>query len=241
MINIGEKIKKLRIENHLSQNDLADKLFVSDKTISSWEINRTLPTIDMIIKISEIFNISLYQFIDDNLNTDFEMEIKLKVPDLENDRIKNIIKTKAKYLGIENHEAHYYSFKYRKTNDEFLRIRKENNKYTINYKKKKDNYTDEYESEISNFSSIQKILNIYGFEEMFCIEKVREKYLYKDEYEISFDNVKDLGLFIEIESKKHLENKDKEYKELLSILDELNISLNLITTKRYPEYFIKEN
>ena len=64
MINIGEKIKKLRIENHLSQNDLADKLFVSDKTISSWEINRTLPTIDMIIKISEIFNISLYQFID---------------------------------------------------------------------------------------------------------------------------------------------------------------------------------
>lgn len=45
---IGDNIKKIREEKGLSQKDLADKLFVSDKTISSWEINRTEPKMGMI-------------------------------------------------------------------------------------------------------------------------------------------------------------------------------------------------
>ena len=239
MINIGEKIKKLRISNNMSQNDLGNKLFVSDKTISSWETNRTLPTIDIILKICEIYNISLYQFIDEKKDNDIEMEIKIKTNELENKRIKNIIKDNSKYLGVENHIAHYYSFKYRKTDNEFLRIRKENNKYIINYKKKHDNYVDEYETEINDFDSLSKILNVYGFEETCCIEKTREKYLYKNKYEISFDNVKELGLFIEIEIIKHTKNKDEEYQDLITLLYELNINLNQISNKRYPEYFIK--
>ena len=36
MINIGEKIKKLRVSKNMSQYDLGNKLFVSDKTIASW-------------------------------------------------------------------------------------------------------------------------------------------------------------------------------------------------------------
>ena len=239
MINIGEKIKKLRISNNMSQYDLGNKLFVSDKTISSWETNRTLPTINLIVKICDIFNVSLYNFIEEKNNNDFEMEIKIKTSDLENDRIKNLIKNKSVYLGIENHVAHYYSFKYRDTNNEFFRVRKENNKYIINYKKKHDNYVDEYESEISDFSSFSKILNIYGFEETCCIEKTREKYLYRNKYEISFDNVKKLGLFIEIEIIKYDKSKDEEYQDLIKLLYDLSINLNQISNKHYPEYFVK--
>ena len=177
MINIGEKIKKLRVSKNMSQYDLGNKLFVSDKTISSWETNRTLPTIDLIIKICDVFNVSLYNFIEEKNNNDIEMEVKIKTSDLENNRIKNLIKDQSTYLGTENHIAHYYSFKYRDTNNEFFRVRKENNKYIINYKKKHDNYVDEYETEINDFDSFSKILNVYGFEEMCCVEKIREKYL----------------------------------------------------------------
>ena len=239
MINIGEKIKKLRVSKNMSQYDLGNKLFVSDKTISSWETNRTLPTIDLIIKICDVFNVSLYNFIEEKNNNDIEMEVKIQTSNLENNRIKNLIKDQSTYLGTENHIAHYYSFKYRNTNNEFFRVRKENNKYIINYKKKHDNYVDEYETEINDFDSFSKILNVYGFEKMCCVEKIREKYLYRDKYEISFDDVKNLGLFIEIEIVKHTKNKDEEYRDLIALLYQLNINLNQISNKHYPEYFIK--
>ena len=240
MINIGERIKKLRLLNNMSQYDLANKLFVSDKTISSWETNRTLPSIDLILSLCDIFNISLYQFIEEKKNNDLEMEIKIKTNDMEIKEIKKLIKNESVYLGIENHSAHYYSFKYRNTDNEFLRIRKENNKYVINYKQKHDKYVDEYESEISDFNSFSKILNIYGFNETCCIEKTREKYLYKDKYEISFDDVKDLGLFMEIEVIDYTKEKKEEYQNLISLLYELNINLNQISNKHYPEYFINK-
>lgn len=45
---IGDNIRKLREEKGLSQADLAKKLFISDKTVSSWEVNRTEPKMGMI-------------------------------------------------------------------------------------------------------------------------------------------------------------------------------------------------
>ena len=43
MLTIGEKIKKIRILNNLTQYELAEMLFVSEKTISSWENIRCIP------------------------------------------------------------------------------------------------------------------------------------------------------------------------------------------------------
>lgn len=45
---IGDNIKRLREERGMSQLDLAIKLSVSDKTVSSWEVNRTEPKMGMI-------------------------------------------------------------------------------------------------------------------------------------------------------------------------------------------------
>ena len=45
---IGENIRRLRIENNYSQEELAAKLYVSRQAISSWEIAKTIPTIDNI-------------------------------------------------------------------------------------------------------------------------------------------------------------------------------------------------
>lgn len=45
---IGDNIRRIREEKGMSQVELAEKLFVSDKTISSWEVNRTEPKMGMI-------------------------------------------------------------------------------------------------------------------------------------------------------------------------------------------------
>lgn len=55
-MGIGNNIKKLREVCNLTQIELATMIGVSDKTVSSWEINRTEPKIDMIEKISIALN-----------------------------------------------------------------------------------------------------------------------------------------------------------------------------------------
>ena len=55
MKSLGEKIKNIRISNNLKQSELADILHISEKTISSWENDRTTPDLNMIYKISNYF------------------------------------------------------------------------------------------------------------------------------------------------------------------------------------------
>jgi transcriptional regulator with XRE-family HTH domain len=58
-MNLSEKIKKLRAENKLTQEQLAEKLKVSRSTISSWETGRSYPDLEMVIEICDCFNVSL--------------------------------------------------------------------------------------------------------------------------------------------------------------------------------------
>ena len=58
-MNFGEVLRTKRKSMGLTQEDLADKLFVSSKTISNWETNKTTPDIDNVIRISQLFDISL--------------------------------------------------------------------------------------------------------------------------------------------------------------------------------------
>ncbi|NLK77581.1 MAG: helix-turn-helix transcriptional regulator [Clostridiales bacterium] len=54
----GETIKNLRIAHNLNQVQLASVLDVSKQTISNWENNNILPSIDMLIKIANYFGVS---------------------------------------------------------------------------------------------------------------------------------------------------------------------------------------
>lgn len=53
------KLKAYRVEHSLTQQDLAEMLEVSDKSISKWELGKTYLSKKNIIKISELFNISM--------------------------------------------------------------------------------------------------------------------------------------------------------------------------------------
>lgn len=48
MANISKNIKRLRKENNLTQETLAEKLFVTRQTVSYWETGRNQPTLDML-------------------------------------------------------------------------------------------------------------------------------------------------------------------------------------------------
>ena len=140
MLTLGEKIKKIRLSNNLKQNELAEMLFVSEKTISSWENNRTIPDLNMIYKISDYFKKSFYYLINDDYDTDNinEIEIKLKVDVKEYNRILNITKNHSINKANVNQIDIYYKLVDKNFNQEWLRLRNENGKYIFNYKKKID-------------------------------------------------------------------------------------------------------
>ncbi len=54
----GEIISSLRKSRNLSQVDVAKKLGISKQTVSNWENNNILPSIEMLIKISRTFSVS---------------------------------------------------------------------------------------------------------------------------------------------------------------------------------------
>ena len=62
-MNFGETLQTKRKAEGLTQEDLANKLLVSSKTISNWETNKTTPDIDNVIRISRLFDISLNQLL----------------------------------------------------------------------------------------------------------------------------------------------------------------------------------
>ena len=58
-MELGKHIKKYRTEAGLSQEELADKVYVSRQTISNWENDKSYPDIKSLVLLSEIFSISL--------------------------------------------------------------------------------------------------------------------------------------------------------------------------------------
>ena len=74
-MNIGENIYKYRTEKSMSQTDLANALEVSRQSVSKWENNAAVPDLERIIKMSEIFEISL-----DELVFGKKPEIKKEAP-----------------------------------------------------------------------------------------------------------------------------------------------------------------
>ncbi len=58
-MELSKQIKKYRLEANLSQDELAEKIFVSRQTISNWENDKSYPDVKSLLLISEVFQISL--------------------------------------------------------------------------------------------------------------------------------------------------------------------------------------
>ena len=62
-MNLGERIYKLRTEKQMSQGDLAEMLEVSRQSISKWENNSAVPELEKLIRLSEIFEVSIDELV----------------------------------------------------------------------------------------------------------------------------------------------------------------------------------
>ena len=52
----SDRLKELRNVHNVSQKKLADALFVSQQSIAKWELDKSSPNPDMIVKIADFFN-----------------------------------------------------------------------------------------------------------------------------------------------------------------------------------------
>lgn len=87
-MEIGQKLKEARTASGLSQENVAEKINVSRQTISNWENEKTYPDIISVIKLSDLYSISL----DALLKGDQKM-----VDHLEEST--NVVKSNRKLIG----------------------------------------------------------------------------------------------------------------------------------------------
>ena len=62
-MEVGAQIKKYRSNMGISQEELAEKVYVSRQTVSNWETGKNYPDIRSVLLLSSVFNVSLDQLI----------------------------------------------------------------------------------------------------------------------------------------------------------------------------------
>jgi transcriptional regulator with XRE-family HTH domain len=65
-MSVGTKLRKLRLQNRWSQEELAYKLNVAQTSVSNFEANKSIPDFLIMQKICEIFSVGFEYFIEDN-------------------------------------------------------------------------------------------------------------------------------------------------------------------------------
>lgn len=58
MVNMGEKLRSLRIEKNLTQKQVADRIGLAISAVSSYESGSRYPTYDTLIKLARMFHVS---------------------------------------------------------------------------------------------------------------------------------------------------------------------------------------
>ena len=91
---IGNFIKELRTERNWSQEDLAAKLYISRQSVSKWEIGQTTPSMSIMIKLAEIFELTLPEIING------ERATKDNIEAINSETTKEIIKMHKKTKKI---------------------------------------------------------------------------------------------------------------------------------------------
>ena len=103
-MSFGENLKKLRKRANLSQNELANLLGINQYNISFWEIGRSEPNIEQLIKLSEILNVPIdYLLGKDVILTSNEEEFQTVtnhfIQDIEDEMLNELI---SLYSSISN-------------------------------------------------------------------------------------------------------------------------------------------
>lgn len=100
---VGCFIKELRKEKNLTQEQLAEKFCVSRRTVSRWETGSNLPDLEVLVEMSDFFEIDLREILDgerksEKMNAELK-ETVLKVADYSNEE-KQVIMKRMNWIFI---------------------------------------------------------------------------------------------------------------------------------------------
>ena len=95
-IKIGTFLKTLRKEKNLTQEQLAEKLGVSNRTVSRWETGTNMPDISLLLEIAELYGVTIPELIDgerksENMNEEVK-EVVSKMSDYAETEKTTILK-----------------------------------------------------------------------------------------------------------------------------------------------------
>lgn len=93
---IGGFLKELRRERKMTQEQLAEELGVSGRTVSRWETGSNMPDLDILIQIADYYGVEIREILDGErkdvkMNRDLE-ETVLKVADYSNEERSRLTK-----------------------------------------------------------------------------------------------------------------------------------------------------
>ena len=247
---IGKLIGEIRKEKNMKQSDLAELLGVTSKTVSRWETGKYMPDLSLFVDISEILGITLNELIQGERiigkkNKDsIEIEMKLEIEKNKYEELLKFFKSeKAKHISKKQHDIYFSpekpAFFGGDIDDECIRIRIQKDKYILCYKKiymgndEEDIHIVEYETEVSNLDATINILKGVRINKICDLIKERDSFIYKNLFEISLDNVKDLGYFVEIEIYDKNIPINEANQLLLNLVKELNLDITRRNLKGY--------
>lgn len=105
-MSFGNILKKLRQDNKLTQDELAKKIETSRSNIANYENDKNMPSVDILEKISELFNVSIDYLLGKsdtkNIHSFEEDEIYIALSKADkgfiSDEVKNAINNYAKFV-----------------------------------------------------------------------------------------------------------------------------------------------
>ena len=77
---IGKNLADLRKQNNLTQREVAVKLDFSDKSVSKWESGESIPSVDVLVKLAELFKVKLDYFVTETHTEEQKAEPEIKEP-----------------------------------------------------------------------------------------------------------------------------------------------------------------
>ena len=93
---IGEFLKTLRKEKDLTQEELADKMNVSRRTVSRWETGSNLPDLSILVELADLYDVDMREIFngerkDETVDKDLK-ETMLMAADYTDDHMKKVMK-----------------------------------------------------------------------------------------------------------------------------------------------------
>ncbi|HLC74265.1 MAG TPA: class IV adenylate cyclase [Candidatus Nanoarchaeia archaeon] len=180
-----------------------------------------------------------------------EIEIKIPVDGVTFSHIKQKLQSTATFVKSSSQIDEYFTPPNRNFVEpfftyEWLSIRKRGGKTIINYKHfypenaELTTHCDEFETIIENPEQIEKIFSALNMKKLVVVEKEREVFIYKNEFEIALDRVKELGNFIEIEAMKNFGTVHETREKLFQFAKRLGIDTSNADKRGYPHLLMKK-